>query len=317
MRKYEYKQVYDQFNKLGYELISSEYINCKEKLEYICNKHKEKGSQYITFDSIKSGCGCNYCGIEKANSIPKNRKNIIEVIKYINGIENITYYGYNYNKNRLCIEYLCNIHPEIGIQKMDYNNILRSNFLCKSCRKEHIRKQNFEEELYDLNPDIEILSDYVGDRLKVNVRCLKDGYTWDVTASSLLDHPTCPKCRCTTSLSEKIIINLLDSYNVKHEFQKRLKGCKDKRILPFDFYLNDYNVLIEYDGEHHYKKIPRGNSTVEEQELILLDVKNKDRIKTEYCINNNIPLIRIPYWERNNMECFLLNELKKINIKIA
>ena len=39
------------------------------------------------------------------------------------------------------------------------------------------------------------------------------------------------------------------------ESQKRFKDCKDKRQLPFDFYLPSYNVCIEYQGEQHYRPI--------------------------------------------------------------
>lgn len=82
--------------------------------------------------------------------------------------------------------------------------------------------------------------------------------------------------------------------------------------MPFDFYLFDVNILIEADGEGHYKPIRRGNMTQKESERQLAIIQGHDKIKTQYCINNNIPLIRIPYWERKNLECFLFDELNKI-----
>ena len=71
--------------------------------------------------------------------------------------------------------------------------------------------------------------------------------------------------------------------------------------MPFDFYLPQYNICIEYDGEFHYKMI------MEYDEFI--NQKIRDTIKTVYCKENNIKLIRIPYWEFNNIENILIKEL--------
>lgn len=43
-------------------------------------------------------------------------------------------------------------------------------------------------------------------------------------------------------------------------------------------------------------------------------VQKHDGIKNKYCLDNNILLIRIPYWESDNIESFLLSELKKYNL---
>jgi hypothetical protein len=66
------------------------------------------------------------------------------------------------------------------------------------------------------------------------------------------------------------------------------ENCKDKQKLPFDFYLPNYNICIEFNGEQHYKPIKwfGGEKTLE-------GIKKRDKIKMEYCQNNNIPLIII------------------------
>ena len=76
---------------------------------------------------------------------------------------------------------------------------------------------------------------------------------------------------------------------------KRFKQCKNKRQLPFDFYLPDYNICIEFDGRQHYKSIEYFGG-----EKHLEYVQYNDKIKTEYCLNNNINLIRIKYDENIN-----------------
>ena len=70
--------------------------------------------------------------------------------------------------------------------------------------------------------------------------------------------------------------------------------------MPFDFYLPAYNLCIEFDGEQHFKSIKHFGG-----EKRLSIQKIKDNIKTEYCKNNNIKLLRIPYYDFNNIEKIL------------
>jgi len=86
--------------------------------------------------------------------------------------------------------------------------------------------------------------------------------------------------------------------------QKKFKECKDKKVLPFDFYLNDLNICIEFDGKHHFCKYEYwgGNSKLEY-------TQKHDQIKNIYCKENKIKLIRIKYNENIN------NKLDE-NIKI-
>jgi hypothetical protein len=116
------------------------------------------------------------------------------------------------------------------------------------------------------------------------------------------------------SSSEKLLGEILDRFHFNYMFQKRYDDCRDNHKLPFDFYLNDFNILIEFDGEDHYFPIQRGNKTVEDAEIDFIKRKVKDEIKTKYCKQNNIPLIRIPYWERDNIEYFLWDQLVKYGV---
>jgi hypothetical protein len=79
------------------------------------------------------------------------------------------------------------------------------------------------------------------------------------------------------------------------------KSAKYSKPLPFDFYLPDYNMIIEFDGEQHYKQSHFTHSN-------LSYTQAHDIIKNDYCKNKNIKLIRIPYWELNNIETILNNE---------
>ena len=72
--------------------------------------------------------------------------------------------------------------------------------------------------------------------------------------------------------------------------------------LPFDFYLPDLNKCIEYDGQHHYYPVTfNGVSEERAKENHLITIKH-DEIKNQYCKNNNIELLRIPYYNFKDIE---------------
>ena len=114
----------------------------------------------------------------------------------------------------------------------------------------------------------------------------------------------CPECN-TTSKGEEKIKEILIKYNIKFNQQYLFNDCRNTRPLPFDFYLPQYNITIEYDGRQHYK-LDCFNMNL----LDLMNLKYNDNKKTQYYNNNNIKLIRIPYWDFNNIEKILKKELK-------
>ena len=52
--------------------------------------------------------------------------------------------------------------------------------------------------------------------------------------------------------------------------------------------------MIEFDGEQHYKEVSQWRTSLE-------TIKRRDKEKNEYALSHNIPLVRIPYWERDNI----------------
>lgn len=79
-------------------------------------------------------------------------------------------------------------------------------------------------------------------------------------------------------------------YNNKPE--KTFPDLIDVNKLRYDFYLIDYNALVEYDGPQHDVK----NKDKSHWDNFDYDLLHKhDLMKNEYAKKNNIPLIRIPY----------------------
>ena len=110
---------------------------------------------------------------------------------------------------------------------------------------------------------------------------------------------------CNESKGERKIRVFLELNNIKYIQQHRFKECRSKRRLAFDFYIPSFNALIEYDGKHHYEIIDAWGGVDE-----FINVKIRDTIKNIYAKEQDINLIRIPYWEFDNIENILSKELK-------
>ena len=84
--------------------------------------------------------------------------------------------------------------------------------------------------------------------------------------------------------------------------------------MPFDFYIPSKKICIELDGEDHYRPINRGKWDEDELMERFKDRQLKDNIKTEYCRTHKIKLIRIPYWEFDNIEYILFDKFVKYGL---
>ena len=96
--------------------------------------------------------------------------------------------------------------------------------------------------------------------------------------------------------------------NIKFISEKKFESCKRVKELPFDFYLPEFNTCIEYDGELHYK-----SSLIFGGEETLKRIKINDRIKTKWCRQNSINLIRISYKNKNKIFEVLDKNFKNLN----
>jgi hypothetical protein len=106
------------------------------------------------------------------------------------------------------------------------------------------------------------------------------------------------------SKGEKRIIDFLNTYNINFEKEKTFVDCRGRNNrfpLRFDFFLIDYNILVEYDGEHHFAPVNKGYRAKYVHER----TKINDKIKDDYIVKNGIGLLRIPYWEFEQIEQIL------------
>ena len=158
-------------------------------------------------------------------------------------------------------------------------------------------KKHVEENGYEL-----LSTQYNNNREKLKYRC-DNGHVYEAIYNSFQQGYRCP--HCNESKDEKEIAKILEKYNIPFETQYRFCDCKFKYTLPFDFYLPNYNCCIEFDGEQHYvsKEYFGGEEGFKKTKI-------RDGIKDDYCKDNDIKLIRIPYWEFDNIEEILKCELE-------
>lgn len=112
------------------------------------------------------------------------------------------------------------------------------------------------------------------------------------------NHGCTISCGCATQSSGEIkITQLLEKANIDFQSQYRIKDFNIS--APFDFAIFNQNKLlglIEYDGDQHFKavKIWGGEEKLKLQQ-------ERDERKNQWCKENNIRLIRIPYTEYDNL----------------
>ena len=123
-------------------------------------------------------------------------------------------------------------------------------------------------------------------------------------SSRNLIHGHTQSCGCLRSLGEEKIEKILRENNISFIRQKTFSNCINLDTgypLYFDFYIDD-SFLLEFDGLQHFKYTNKDWNTKENFEK----TKLRDKIKDEYCLINNIPLKRIPYWEIDNLTLELI-----------
>ena len=259
------------------------YSGANKKILHRCKIDNYKWS--ATPANILYGTGCPKCGGSLRRTPEEYR---IEVANIHENIEVID----NYINITTRIKHKCNIHNYIW-ETSPQSILLGSG--CPLCGRDKLSKstrktqEEYENELANINPNVVCIDEYITSLTPIKHKCLNCNNEWIVAPSNLLAGHGCPRCK--SSNGEKIIKEWLISHNILFEEQKRFEDCRDKRCLPFDYYLPDNNSCIEYDGLQHYEEVKfwGGKDNLEY-------TQNHDKIKTEYCEQNNIDLLRIPYY---------------------
>lgn len=285
------------FSDYGYSKVK--YINNRTKVIIICPIHGEFTARP---DNILSGMGCKKCANDyTANLKSKDTKWFISKMKEINPSIDCSESLYTKNGNFLIAR--CPIH---GYFKMRARTLLAGHS-CQKCGSVYRKTtKEFIEEAERIHKNYDFSKvKYINAKGKVRVICKKHG-TFLIAPTHILSGKGCPKC-----LSSKLELrteSILMELNIKYVPQKRFKGCKYKRELPFDFYLPELNICIECQGEQHYKPVAAFGGQVEHEKVL-----KRDSIKRMFCEQEGYILLKIPYWrmKEDQIKNIILAEIKQ------
>lgn len=251
----------------------------------------------VIFNNFKRGTRCQSCYDER------RRKWTDEKIKeYIE--------GYNYKLIEIIkskgIKSLIKIKClECGYEYMVIFETFRNGARCMQCFLRNNRTSEDEiRRVVESNGDILVDIEYHSLDSVLYLYCEKCKKVYTVIYYWYLEGGRCKYCK--ESRGARKIRKYLENNQYCFKQEYRMKECRYKHPLPFDFMVKVKNniILIEFDGLEHYEPIKYFGGLDKFNER-----KRNDDIKSQYCKNNNIKLIRIPYWEYDNINEILDKEL--------
>lgn len=299
--------------------VIGQYVNMDTKVQvqclidgYIWNADPRK---------LYRGVQCAVCSnrkvIEGINDINTTRPDLVQYFKNKNEATHYT------SGSEKIIDVIC---PECGYEDtIKIENLSRFGFSCNGCyEKKYGRKRvpygywnkNTMQQYLNENRsgykllDIKTQSDDGSSILKVFVKCPNEKHPpywayWQNITSGYM----CFLCYIESSMSkgERAAEQVFKKYNYTYETQKRFDDCRDKYTLPFDFYLPDYNLIIEIMGEQHEHPIDYFGGKEAFKKCII-----HDKIKRDYLKSHNIDILDIWYYEFDKMEELITNKIKSI-----
>jgi len=227
-------------------------------------------------------------------------KEFIKKSKKVHGNQ----YGYSvtrYENARTKIQYICKKHgiiwqlpnshteghgcykcsQEKNVIKANKNKIVTTKLFIKRAKMIHGNKYNYSK------------TRYIRSNQKVHIICPKHGEFWQTPNNHIDCRNSCPKCK--ESRGETAVRTFLESNDIKFKTNYSINGCKRRRKLLFDFYLPEHNIYIEFDGKQHYVPFYLFSKSS------FFMTQESDKIKNKFCSENNVELIRIPFWKIKNI----------------
>jgi len=264
-----------------YDYIKSVYEGSDSKIEIVCKKH---GSFFQRARNHTDGRGCHECAeIDRLEYKTKALKDVLSDFKRVHRGK-YSYEKANYVNSKKNIIVSCPEHGDFS--QLPTHHLKGSG--CPKCRDEqtsvrHSKTQDdFIKQAISIHGDKYNYSKTIvsGSHNFLTVTCPKHG-DWKVLQTNHLSGYGCPKCLhkaegriCEYILKKNILIR---------EFR-----IKSKR---YDFFLPDFNLIIERDGEQHYKDVQIKGAAIKVKAQ-----QTNDKLKTKMAKDAGFKIARIPYW---------------------
>ena len=284
------KTLYDKFNGT-IDMIDS-YINATTPIKFHCNNC---GNEWITEPkTIILTKGCQHCYTNRHSMTNEEFQQRLK--EKFNG--NITTND-TYNNMITRMTFKCNRCGNIW--ETTWNSLKHCRALgCRICNAQLQRKtmEQFKQDLEKVHGHkLSVLSEYITVIKPIQIQCNICNRIFKATPNTLLSGKG---CNClSTSKGEQYCEEFLIEHGCNYKTQYKLYDCKDKNPLPFDFAIFDNQeqllCLIEFGGKQHLSADNHHSDDKEQRQQFFEYTQKHDQIKTNYCLNNKIPLIRIRY----------------------
>jgi len=278
-----------------YDYSKTKYVHNSMKVKIICPEHGSFEQAAIDHTSRKHGC--RKCGQKFVNNNKRlNIEDFIKMAKEIHG-DLYDYSKTTYNKYHGKIKIICHIHGEF--EQIASNHLKGKG--CKKCATESFAKTHNTgtkkfiekaEKIHGKRYDYTKVK-YINAYSKVEVLCKKHG-SFFLSGTNHLRGKGCPKC---INKSEGDVGKLLEKYFPEWTIFYNKTIYIGKRRRRFDYRLenNGNKVIVEYDGQQHFRPIDFGGHSKEKTLENHVNQKRKDRLDYAYCKYHNIILHRIKY----------------------
>jgi formylmethanofuran dehydrogenase subunit E len=299
-----------------YDVSESIYVHRDKQIKVRC---KKCGKYFDVIPSkFKNGIkGCKHCGGYKwGNEIRYTQENFVQLVlkkqpKYISTLD---FSGMIYTHIKTEITVKCIKHNYVFKKKP---SALLQGYGCPICGEGHLDTEGYKIKLLEKRPETEKyfgldVIDFKNNDTKVKIFCKSCKKYFDILPYNLVYGQGCSHCKA--SKGEKEMCRILDVHTISYKQQHTYPDLRWNKLLRYDFYLFDYNLCVEYQGEQHYRMVNfNGHMTIRQMVNNLAVLQMKDEKKHEYCEENGIPLLCIHYKDKNNISKILKGALSLLD----
>lgn len=290
-----------------YDYNNVRFVNTNTKVTILCKKH---GTFQQRPYSHLEGRGCPTCKHEKKKYQTQHK--LIDKARKVHS-NFYTYEKVNYTGPNDKVTITCPLHGDFIMRLWNHAQGQQ----CPLCGAG--KRRTTEDFVYlakEIHGDLYEYRDvtYKSATDPIIVTCKQHG-PFSTTPDRHIGYyrQGCPVC--SISKGERYIYHVLCELGISgFVCQKQFNDCfaPDTNLpLRYDFYIPTHNLLIEYDGQHHYQTVDySGNMAQDQQYKRFVRIQYLDEIKNSYAGQHNIKLLRIPYWEYKEARSIIERALK-------
>lgn len=270
-----------------YDYSKTQYLRMASKITITCKRHGD--FEQVAQDHI-NGKQCRYC----ARNQPTESE-FLEKFQEIHPTLDFSKFKYTYQSNKSTFEVKCTVCNIVFFPCI--SNLVNQKSGCPKCNN-NLQKdtKTFISEAIEIHGNNFNYDnvEYTNAHGIIDIHCKKHDVIFSIPAFHHLKGRGCDKCSSESNSSHavRLIERILTEMNISYSREVRFDSCRNVLPLPFDFYIESLNLCIEYDGVQHFKPLKHWGG-----EKSFHNRNENDGIKTKYCQDNNINLLRLKYDE--------------------